>query len=529
MTDQNPSEENPHTDNSSTDDSEFSQDDAVRGILKGAGVVYAGLILNMGIAFVAQRFAAVHLSIGGFGSLLSGTALLDVGAVVAGLGLSSGLIRYLPRVDEGQKRPLVKYAFLFTLPFSLVVAIPTVAFADVIASQVFGDPEIAISLRIFGATIPFAAILNLAIGGIRGQMVSRFRVYIKDILHPSIRFGLIMVAVVVGAGQAGFAAGYAIPYIVGAVVAVVLLWKVLPRGKGMEAGKSVLPEMVRYSLPFTVSGLASFIYRSIDIFLILYLLDSRAVGMYGVAYAFARLIAMFSTAFTYLSTPVSSQLEDDDRVNEAVAVQGTIARWIIIATTAALVPMSVFASEFLGLIYRPAYATGGTVLVILVAGFAIKNVLQTHGPILEALGKSKLAAFNTSTAAVVNVVTNLALIPRFGIEGAAVATSISFIVLGGLPMVEVWYYTSLTSLSRTVFAPAFLAVPISIAAIPVFRATPPTLLWVLATSAAFVLFYAVAVIAVLGFTRADVMVIRSVEDKYGVPLGPFDAVLRRFS
>lgn len=511
------------------DDSELTQDDAVRGILKGAGVVYAGLILNMGIAFVAQRFAAVHLSIGGFGSLLSGTALLDVGAVLAGLGLSSGLVRYLPRVETEQKKPLVKYAFLLALPVSVVVAIPTVVFADIIATRIFNDPEIAVSLRIFGAAVPFAAILNLGIGGIRGQMVSRFRVYIKDILHPSIRFGLIIIAVVVGAGQAGFAAGYAVPYAVGAVVAVVLLWRVLPSGEGLQSGRGVLPEMIRYSLPFTVTGLASFVYRSIDIFLILYLLNSRAVGIYGVAYAFAQLIGMFSTAFSYLSTPVSSQLENEGRVREAVALQETMARWIIIATTAALVPMVLFAADFLRLIYRPAYATGAITLIILVFGFAIKNVLQTHGPILEALGKSKLAAFNTSIAAAVNLLVNLALIPRYGIEGAALATTISFVVLGALPTVEVWYYTRSTSVSKRVIFPVLVAVPLTIVAVLVSQAIPRSLLWVFGASAVFALSYAVTVVVAIGFTQEDVMVVRSIEDKYGIPLGPFDTVLRRFS
>lgn len=529
MTDQNPSEEDPQTNGPSTDDSEFTQDDAVRGILKGAGVVYAGLILNMGVAFVAQRFAAVHLSVGGFGSLLSGTALLDIGAVFAGLGLSSGLTRYLPRVNEGHKRPLVKYSFLFALPFSLVVAIPTVIFADVIAIQIFADSEIAISLRIFGATIPFAAVLNLAIGGIRGQMVSRFRVYIKDIFQPTVRFGLIIVAVVVGAGQAGFAAGYAIPYILGAIVAALLLWKVLPKQSGIKTDRKIIIEMVQYSLPFTITGLASFIYRSIDIFLILYFLDSRAVGMYGVAYAFAQIIGMFSTAFSYLSTPVSSQLEKDDRISEAVAVQEMIARWIMISTTAVVIPMSLFASDFLRLIYRPAYADAGFSLIILAIGFAIQNVLLTHGPILEALGKSKLSAFNTTSAAMINFGVNIALIPKYGIEGAALATTLSFVVLGFFQTIEVLYYTGLTTISQSVIRPLLIAIPPAIFAFAMYQAVPQTLLWILSVSVAFTLVYVASVVVVLGFTPEDVMIVRSVENKYGIPLGPFDAILRRFS
>ena len=528
MSDQD-SVENDASDDKSTSKGNLTGDDAIRGILKGAGVIYTGLFLNMAIAFVAQRFAAVHLSVGGFGSLLSGTALLDIGAVVAGLGLASGLTRYLPRVDKKQKRPIVKYTFIFVLPFSIVISVPTVLFADSIATVLFDDADLTVSLRIFAATIPFAAALNLAIGGIRGQMISRYQVYIKDILHPSIRFGLIMFAVVVGAGQAGFAAGYAIPYIVGAFVAIALLWRVLPSGTGVGAESNIFSEVVRYSLPFTVTGLASFIYRSIYIFLILYLLGSRAVGMYGVAYAFAQLIGMFSTAFNYLSTPVSSQLENDDRVYEAVGVQETIARWIIIATIAALVPISLFASEFLQLIYRPAYGEAGVVLIILAIGFAIKNVLQTHGPILEALGKSKLSALNTSLAATVNVIVNIALIPRYGIEGAALATTLSFVVLGILPTMEVQYFTGTTSISRRIITPIIVAVPLTAVAIPTFQMVPQTLLWIVAVSVVFALSYIIIIIVTLGFTQEDVMVIRSVEDKYDIPLGPLDIVLRRFS
>ena len=512
-----------------SDDSELTKDGAVRDVLRGAGVVYVGLVLEMGLAFVAQRFAAVYLSVGGFGNLLSGTALLDVGAVVAGLGFASGFARYLPRVDRTEKRPLVKYAFLLAVPASLVVSIPTIVFANFIAEQIFNEPGLAVSLRIFAGAIPFAALLNLGIGGIRGQKISRFRVYVKNILHPGARFGLIIAAVVLGAGEIGFAVGYALPYVLASLLAVGLFWRTLPKESDSQAAQQTFPELVRYSLPFTVSGLASFVYKSIDIFLLLYIVGNQAVGSYGVAYALARLIAMFSTAFGFLSTPISSQLENDNRIEEAVSVQTTIARWVTIITIGALVPMVIFASDFLRLIYRPAYASAGTTLAVLVIGFAIKNVLITHGPIIEALGRSKVAAFNTTAAAIVNLGANLLLIPRYGGFGAGVATTLSFFVLSVLPMMEVKYFTGETTLSREALAPVLVAVPTTAISLPIFQVVPRTLLWTFGASGAFALSYGVAVITILGFTPTDVMIVRSIEDKFGVSLGPFDAVLRRFS
>lgn len=512
-----------------SDGPEFTKDDAVRDVLRGAGIVYIGLVLQMGLAFVAQRFAAVHLSIGGFGNLVSGTALLDVGSVLAGLGLSSGFARYLPRVERAEQRPLAKYAFLLVIPASLAVAVPLVVFAEVVAARVFGEPGLAVSLRIFGAAIPFAALLNVSVGGVRGQKISRFRVYVKNILHPGARFGLIMFAVVLGAGQVGFAAGYAIPYVLAGLLSVGLFWRTLPKESNPQAARQTFPEFLRYSLPFTASNLASFVYSSIDIFLLLFIVGNRAVGVYGVAYAFAQLIGMFSTAFTFLSTPVSSQLESDDRVAEAVSVQTTIARWISIVSIGTLVPMVVFASDFLRLIYRPAFASAGPILAVLVVGFALKNVLLTHGPIIEALGRSKVTAINTIIAAVVNLGANLLLIPHYGALGAAAATTMSFAVLSVLSMLEVKYFTGVTTLSRKVLASIALAVPVTAASLPVFQAVPGTLFWIFSASGAFALIYTVAVIVIIGLTPTDVMVVRSIEDKFGISFGLFDTLLRRFS
>lgn len=510
-------------------ESSLTQDQAVRDIVKGASVVYGGLVAQMALAFLAQRFAAVHLSISGFGGLTTGTALLNLGGIVAGLGLSSGLTRYLPRIDDDEKRPLATYMFLLTIPTGLVLAAVTVLYADFIAAEIFRDPSVAVSIQVFGAAIPFAAIMNLAIGGIRGQKISRFRVYVRNLLHPSARFTLIIVAVVVGANQAGFAFAYAIPFVVGAALATFLFERSLPDDGDSDAARERFPEVVRYSLPFTVSGLASFVYRSIDIFLLLYFVGSTAVGIYGVAYAMAQLMGMFSTAFNYLGTPVSSELESEDRLDEAIAVQQGVARWLTIASGIALIPLVLFAEDLIAIIYRPGYAAGGVALAVLAVGFALKNVLATHGPLLEALGLSKLSALNTTSAAVVNLGLNLLLIPRFSYTGAAVATTASFLVLGALPALEVKYYSGRTALGWKVIGPILLLVPCWLGGYLVSTVIPPTLPWIVGFGAAVTAVYCAAVLLFIGLTQTEVMVIESFEDKYGIDSAALSFILRHFS
>ncbi|MCU4718034.1 flippase [Halapricum hydrolyticum] len=493
-------------------------DQAIRDVVKGASIVYVGLFLELVIAFFAQVLAARYLSVGGFGGLTTGTALLDIGSIIAGLGLAGGLTRYLPRIESKQKRSLVTTAVGISLTNAVIIGGLVALGAPVIATEVFGDPSVTVSIRIFGAAIPFSALLNIAIGGIRGEKEPLYRVYVKNITQPLIRFFLVIVAVVLGLDQAGIAGAYAFPYVVTSALALFLLYRTLPQTP-LQIDVDLTERVARYSIPLIASGLAGFVYRSVDIFLILYFLDSSAVGVYGVAYAAVGFMQMFSTAFNFLGAPVASELEHDEDTEGVMSVFRPVSRWLVVASACAFVPLGVFSSEFISIIYGSAYAGGGLALAILAFGYGSQNVLSVNGPILQALGRSRLLAFNSVLAAIVNVVLNVLFIPRFGIVGAAVATSISFVLRDGLAAVEVRYLLDTTPIRGNVFGPALVAIGIfGVFGFIVAPTVPTTVLWLLGVSGVACLLYVVSVLVLFGISRTEVMILRSAEEQYGLPV-----------
>lgn len=499
---------------------------AIRDVVKGAGVVYVGLFVELLIALVAQILAARYLSVGGFGGLTTGTAILDIGSIVAGLGLASGLTRYLPRVDETDKRSLATTAVIVTIVTSLAVGLTITLNASFIAAGVFGDPEVAPSVRIFGAVIPFSALLNVAVGGIRGQKRSLYRVYVMNIVHPVTRFALVVVAVVYGLEQAGIASAYAIPYVVSSVLALILLYRSLPRSP-ISIDADLTTEVASYSLPFTVTNVASFVYRSIDIFLVLHYLGSFAVGVYGVAYAATSFMGMFSTAFNFLGAPVASELEHGGDVDGVMRVFRSVARWLVVGSICAFVPLGVFSTEFITIVYKSKYASGGIVLTILAAGFGAKNVLSIHGPILEALGRSRILAINSILAAVANVVLNVLLIPSYGVAGAAFATVLAFLLRDGLAAAQVRYLLGTTPLSWQGIGPAVVAVPFLLGLVQfVVPSVPTTLPWLIGVSGVFSVLYGCSVLLVFGLSETELMILRSTEERYGISLEPFEPIIQ---
>ncbi|MFC5971145.1 flippase [Halomarina salina] len=503
---------------------------AIRDVVKGASVVYAGLLAEVVIAFIAQVIAARYLTTGGFGGLTVGTSMVNICGLVASLGMASGLTRYLPRTDPPAKRALVRTAFVSSLPVAVVMGVGIALNAEFIASGIFGDPEVTPSIFVFGLTIPFATALNVAIGGIRGQKVSKYRVYVENFIRPIVRLSLVFAVVTVGLGQLGFATAYAVPYAVGALVAVFYLFRVLPgilEESTLQSGST--REMTRYSLPFIVSGAAGFMYRSIDVFIVLYFLDSQAVGTYGVAYAAARLIVMFSTAFNFLGAPVASELEAGENVRDMLSVHRSVLRLLVIATIPTLIPFVLFPEAFISAVYGSKYASGSLTLAVLALGFAVHNVLDAHTSLLQGLGRSREIAFNNILAASLNVGLNVWLIPEIGILGAALATIASYFLVDLLMVVEVRYYVGVFPFGLTVAKPGIIAVPLLVSAFLLRDFVPGRILWIVGFTAVFGLVYIVTVLVVLGIRPEEVMLIRSLEERYGIPLGPLDAVVRRFS
>ncbi|MFC7231479.1 flippase [Saliphagus sp. GCM10025308] len=503
-------------------------DQAIRDVVKGASVIYVGLFLELVIAFIAQVLAARFLSVSSFGGLTTGTALLNVGAIIGGLGLASGLIRYLPRVDNSEKRAITRFAFSVAVIASLPLGLLVTLNADFIAATVFNDPTVEASIRVFGAAIPFAALLNVALSGLRGQSESTRYAFVQNILHTSVRLVLIVGAVTLSLNQFGFAAAYAIPYGVSLVAAAYFLHRSLP-AVSKPLDKDRRSDVFRYSLPFTITGLSNFIYRSADIFLVLRFLGSTAVGVYGVAYAAVSFMGMFSTAFNFIGTPMASRLEGEGNISGMIEVYQSITRWLVIASVCAFFPLGVFSTEFISVIYGGEYAEGGLVLTILAIGYGITNVLNVHGSLLQALGKSKFLSFNNAAAAIANIVFNVILIPAIGIMGAAVATAISFLIRDGLATIQVRYYAGRTPLSSATLIPVLISLPFIAIAGLVIPVIPASFVWLILVSVAFSLTYLLSILLVTGISQYEVMIIRSVEEKYGLNIWLFDVLVNRFS
>jgi O-antigen/teichoic acid export membrane protein len=101
--------------------------------------------------------------------------------------------------------------------------------------------------------------------------------------------------------------------------------------------------------------------------------------------------------------------------------------WTFWPSLAAAVALLALGAPLLWL-FGPQFVQGYPVMLILVVGFLFRSSMGPAEFLLNMLGQQRLCAAVLMTTALLNIGLNFALVPAFGLPGAATATSISLVV-----------------------------------------------------------------------------------------------------
>lgn len=257
-------------------------------------------------------------------------------------------------------------------------------------------------------------------------------------LSPT-RYGRILgaktvLALALGAALASIGLGASAPMlglIAGCVLAVPLFGLVPWRGvRPAWPARTTVREQLRYGLPLVITFALGWIITSSDRLLIAWLLDVEAAGRYAVGYDLAQnslgvLLAIAQVAAYPLAVRA---LEERGQVaaQEQIRHNGELILCLAISSAAGLAVLAPhIAAVAVGAEFRE---TTARLLPWVALAAAIGGVKAFHLDIAFHLGrKSQGLLASAATAAALNIVLNLLLIPRFGLLGAAYATALAYL------------------------------------------------------------------------------------------------------
>lgn len=186
--------------------------------------------------------------------------------------------------------------------------------------------------------------------------------------------------------------------------------------------------MLKYSIPLVFTGFFFLIIRWINTFILGYFENASAVGLYNVSLSTADLMYVIPIALTTLSFPIMTEMYSKNK--NLKSIYNTTTKWIFLITLPMFLFFIFFSRDILRIMFGNEYGNAALALSILAGGYIIYSLAKTAMDVLSIVKKTKIIFYVTSIAAIVNIILSLILIPKFHLIGAAISTSVAFMIMG---------------------------------------------------------------------------------------------------
>ncbi len=180
------------------------------------------------------------------------------------------------------------------------------------------------------------------------------------------------------------------------------------------------------ALPMLLIGSMYIINNQTDTIMLGFLSSPKEVGIYTVANRGAGLIGFVSVAFNTSLSPTFASLYTSGNKKQLQKIVTQCCRIVFVIALAMTLVLIIFGQNLLSL-FGTEFIAGQSVLTILSIGQLINAFTGSVALLLMMTGYEKYTAIGVSSSALLNIILNTSLIPRWNAEGAAIATTISMV------------------------------------------------------------------------------------------------------
>lgn len=428
----------------------------------GTALVFVGFTTQLGLTFLVRVILARHLSVESFGLIALFIATINTVGLVSVAGLDVGIGRYLPRFDvsAGERADVLRSAVEVAIPLSIGSALVVYFASGMVASELFEGTGLGALFVVAAVGTPFFGLQRLALGAAQGQEETVPKVVIENLLAPISQLLFTVLAVALGFQLLGFAWAYAGGFILSGLIGAGYLLTRTPLSLGRSG--SMHRKLAVFSGPLVVANIMlSLMGGYLDTFFLSYLATPTDVGTYNTVYPLSQLSMVFLTSFSFLLLPAVSHLDAEakfERVNRLIKIT---TKWIFFLTLPVFFFLFYFPTVTISLTFGSKYSAGAMALSLLVFGFVIHAGFALAGKGLIAIGETRLVMIDTVVAAVVNILLNIYLIPRYGFFGAALASVISYWILDILYLYQLHKHTGIIPVSTGLVRVIAITIPLT--------------------------------------------------------------------
>lgn len=405
---------------------------SIRKLFKHTAIYGLGDVSRKLVGFVMIPIYTNYLSPSEYGEFQIGMMFISFVSIVYLLGINSAFFRfYLDQEDAHERRRIFTTSFLTVLTIDIVFSSILIIFRERISLLLFGTSEshflvvlcvialIAQSLETFPALI------------LRAE--NRSTAYLLMVLaHLALTLGSSSYFIIKSdMGAVGALLGLVLGYLLVFFILLPIVWKGLLRSFSFELVKRLLS----FGTPFIPSLLSLTIVNLSDQYIIRYFRGLEETGLYALSYKIGMAVNLFVIAFRMAWIPFMFQVSKAPDARERYAKVFTLFASFMVLVFFAL---CLYIDEVYSLVVDPQFhASKGLIppIALSYVFFGFHTVFMVG---LYLKNRTPLLPVICGASALLNIVSNVLLIPRYGMVMAAWTTLASFFLMAWLT----YYYSN---------------------------------------------------------------------------------------
>lgn len=351
------------------------------------------------------------------------------------LGLHTSVIKHLAEFKANKEYLKTWFTFKLVLIYRLVsgllAGIFLILFSEILEKYYFKNQSSVEVLFIFSFTIIFIVIIAIISSLFQG--FQKLKLFSAIIFTEKFFFLIAIVTLIfLDFKRNALLPAYAILF--GTIFTSIVFFPFLFKfrkyfHKGPLDKIKVIKKIFSFGIASFMISLGNIIIGYIDTIIITIYRPLSEVGIYNVILPTVIIVGFLSRSISQVFFPMVSELNAKklySKLNQGLSLLHNYSLLIVIPLA---ITMFVFPEFIIKLLFGPEYITGSLAMQILSIGVIFFTLGTIDQSVISGIGKPKIITQILLLASVFNVIANILLIPIFGMNAAALTTTISYFII----------------------------------------------------------------------------------------------------
>lgn len=400
--------------------------DLINFILKKGGLIFVFRMLSMALTFFTTWYISTQYGESNFGRFSLSLTVLQMIFLFFALGLPNVFLAFTGGFnDDKLKKGFLIKATKIVLLVSILPVIVTFFGAEFIANTIFEKPSLEVYFQIVAFGVPFM---------ILHEIVCYYFISIsKHLLYGILLFvipNVLFAAFLLYTKHYSFSDYFTfLDYVLSIVITVIIGFVIaFYKCRKFDLPNLSSKEILKKSIPMMVGSMFLLLLNWTDILMLGKMETEENIGVYNAAFKIGYLALFFIASMNVVVMPKISELFHQKSFVEMKKVVNRSTQIVIVLTLPLALIIMFFSKQILG-IYGDGFIQGSTCLVYITLGALFNAMTGNVDQILNMTDNQKKVRNIFFVGFILNVLLNLYLIPYYGIEGAALSSLITNVIV----------------------------------------------------------------------------------------------------